>query len=98
MQTISFMSANFVARQTNYKMGDWGEGDSATQAHFKPIETYRERLAELFQDITDAGFSAVDIWGAHLNPHWASPEHLAIAAEVLKTYQLSVSSFAGWWE
>jgi L-ribulose-5-phosphate 3-epimerase len=98
MQPISFMTANFVARQLNYQMGGWGEGDQATQNHFRPIESYRERLSEIFQDIMAAGFTAVDLWGAHLNPHWASPEHLTIASELLKHYQLRPISFAGWWE
>lgn len=98
MQNISFMTANFVARQANYQINDWSEGDSATQAYFKPIETYRERLYRLFEEVAAAGFRAVDIWGGHLNPHWASPEHLAIAAHLLKSFRFKSASFAGWWE
>jgi L-ribulose-5-phosphate 3-epimerase len=99
MQTISFMTANFVARQLNYQMvGGWGEGDQATQNHFKPLDTYKEHLSEIFQDIAEAGFSAVDIWGGHLNPHWASPEHMATASALLENYELKPISFAGWWE
>ena len=36
---ISFITANFVAREIGYSMSDWGEGDRATQECFRPNES-----------------------------------------------------------
>ena len=48
--TISFMSANYVARQIGYNMtGGWGQGDKATNDWFRPVETYEERLGEMLE-------------------------------------------------
>jgi len=42
--TISFMSANYVAREVGYAMHGWGHGDRATNDAFRPLETYEGRL------------------------------------------------------
>jgi hypothetical protein len=40
MTTVSFMGANFVARQVGYNMTDgWGQGDAATNEYFRPLAT-----------------------------------------------------------
>lgn len=96
MNTVSFMSANYVARESGYAIGDWGEGDRATNDAFRPVETFRERFDELLLDIRELGFEALDVWGAHLNPEWATDEQLAIARELLDRHGLAVASFAGW--
>ena len=52
MTAISFIGANYVARELGYKMtGGWGQGDKATQEHFKPIETFEERFEEILRDV-----------------------------------------------
>jgi L-ribulose-5-phosphate 3-epimerase len=95
MNTVSFMTANFVARQLDYSMtGDWGQGDRATNAYFSPIETYHERLDAMFAEIRDLGFGAIDLWTAHLNPTWATDEHIAVARGLLDQYGFTVSSLA----
>ena len=94
--TISFLSANYVARQVDYNMtGGWGEGDRATNEHFRPIETFAERFGTLLRDIRAMGFEALDIWTAHLNWAWATCEHLSIARELLAQHNLRVASLAG---
>ena len=46
--TLSFMGANFVARELGYGAADeWGPFDAATNAAFEPIETYGARLDEI---------------------------------------------------
>ena len=102
MQTIvSCMGANFVAREVGYSLpgdwmlGDWGKGDRAANDYFRPLETYRERLETLLREIVQMGFGAIDLWTAHLNPQWATPEHVAIAQELLRQYQLTLVSYAG---
>ena len=85
MNTISFMSANYVARQVNYHMTEgWSEGQSATNSHFQSIETFQPRFEEIIRDIHGLGFSAMDLWSAHLNPEWATSEHIKIAREILR--------------
>jgi L-ribulose-5-phosphate 3-epimerase len=95
MNTISFISANFVARQVGYNMTEgWMQGDTATQAFFSPLETFQTRFDAMLLEVKNMGFHAIDLWGAHLNPKWASLEHLEIARESLKTHGLSVPSLA----
>jgi sugar phosphate isomerase/epimerase len=95
--TISFMSANYVARQVGYNMtGGWGQGDKTTSAHFEPIETFPQRFEELLQDIRAMGYRAMDLWNAHLSYTWATRAHLDAARELLDRYQMPVISLAGW--
>jgi sugar phosphate isomerase/epimerase len=99
--TISFMTANFVARQLDYSLsadwmtGDWGKGARATEAYFRPTATYAERLDALLQEIVAMGFAALDLWNAHLHQNWATDEHIAIAQNLLRKHNLTVVSYAG---
>ena len=90
------MSADYVARELGYRMtGGWGQGDAATNAAFRPVETYSERFGALLDEIRGLGFQAVDIWTGHLNPAWATPEHVEAVKRELERRHLSVSSLAG---
>lgn len=97
---ISFMTANFIARQNDYQLsgpipGSWGEGNTAANEWFKPIETYRVRFAEMLDEVVAMGFTAIDLWTAHLNPIWMTPDHVEIAKAELKRRELTVTSLAG---
>ncbi len=97
MNTISFMTANYVARQVGFNMTrGWGQGDKATNAYFEPIETFGERFEEIIQIIHGIGFKAIDLWTSHLNPTWATAKHINIACDLLHQYNLPVMSLAGW--
>ncbi len=97
MNTISFMSANFVARQLDYEMrGGWGEGDRAANDYFRPGETFGARFEALLAEIQAMQFEAIDLWLAHLNPEWASEEQVATARRLLDDSGLRVVSLAGW--
>lgn len=97
MNQISFMSANFVARQLDYKLtGDWGQGEQATRTYFQPLASFGERFDALLAEIAGLGFRAVDLWTAHLGPGWATPEHVEIARGTLARHGLVVTSLAGW--
>ncbi len=93
---VSFMSANYVAREVGYAMHGWGHGDRATNEAFRPLESYGEKLDEILGDVTSLEFDAVDVWGAHLHPEWATDEHVAIAGELLGKRGLRVTSYAVW--
>jgi L-ribulose-5-phosphate 3-epimerase len=93
---ISFMTANYVARELGYGAADmWGPFDRATNDAFEPIETFPARFDALLGSITGSGFDAVDLWFAHLNWRWATPEHVAIARDALERHGVRVVSLAG---
>ncbi|MEO8609342.1 MAG: sugar phosphate isomerase/epimerase family protein [Chloroflexota bacterium] len=96
MNTISFMTANYVARQIGYNMTEgWMQGDNATNAYFRPIETFATRFDQYMTDAKSLGFDAVDIWVAVLNPVWATDEHISAAQDILSKHELRVVSLAG---
>jgi L-ribulose-5-phosphate 3-epimerase len=92
---VSFNSANFVARQVGWRIAEWDEGDRAANTHYRPLDTFRERFDELLTMIKGFGVGALDLWTGHLNPAWATHEHVAIATELLAAHRLRVSSLAG---
>jgi L-ribulose-5-phosphate 3-epimerase len=93
---IVFTTANYVARETGWAMHGWGHGDRMTNEAFAPIETYAERFDTVLADVRALGFGAVDVWGAHLNPEWATDAHVEAACEALARHGISVSSYAVW--
>jgi L-ribulose-5-phosphate 3-epimerase len=96
MTAISFMTADFVARESGWRIADWGEGDRATQAAFRDPATYEERFAELLDGAVELGFGVVDVWDAHLGAAWATDEQVATARRLLDERGLRVASLAGW--
>lgn len=93
---LSFNGANFVAREIGYHMPDgWGQGDSATQDAFRPIENFEERFDSIVGEIAALGFEALDLWTAHLHYLWATPEHIAAARRTLAKHNLQIVSYAG---
>jgi predicted dehydrogenase/sugar phosphate isomerase/epimerase len=95
--TFSFVTANFVARQIGYRMdAGWMQGDDATNAWFAPLSTYEERLEGMLAEVKALGFSALDLWCAHLHWRWATPQHLAIARRQLSGQGLVVRSYPAW--
>ena len=94
--TISFMTANYVAREVGYAMHGWGHGDRATNEAFAPLDTYGEKLDALLAEVRALGFDAVDVWGAHLGPDWATDEHVELAVQTLDRHGLTVTSYATW--
>jgi sugar phosphate isomerase/epimerase len=94
--TLSFMGANFVGRELGYGVADeWGPYDEATNAAFEPLASYGDRIDDVFAAIAAAGFDALDLWLAHLNWRWATPEHIRIARDSLDRHGLRVVSLAG---
>jgi L-ribulose-5-phosphate 3-epimerase len=93
---LSFMSANYVAKELGYGAADeWGPFDDATNAAFEPLGTFAERFDDLLATITGAGFDTIDLWFAHLNWRWATAEHVALAREALARRGIRVVSLAG---
>ena len=96
MNTISFMTANYVARQVGYHMTEgWGQGDQSTQDYFRPVATFAVRFEEYLQDIAAMEFTAFDLWIAILNPAWTTDEHIAAVNELISRYHMPITTLAG---
>jgi sugar phosphate isomerase/epimerase len=93
---VAFTTANYVARETGWTMHGWGHGDRTTNESFAPIETYAGRLDALLADVRALGFDTVDLWGAHLNPDWATDAHVEAARASLARHGLAVATYAVW--
>jgi L-ribulose-5-phosphate 3-epimerase len=89
-------TASFVARETGYAMHGWGHGDRLTNEAFAPLDTYAERFDELLAHVQSLGFDAIDLWGAHLNPSWATDEHVEAASVALVRRGMRVTTYAPW--
>lgn len=96
MTIVSFMTANFVARELGFDMPNWEAGDRATRAAFRPIETYRQRFGALLDEVGELGFDAIDLWDAHLSASWATDDHIGITVDLLAERGMRVASLAGW--
>ncbi len=95
--SLSFITANFVARQLGYRMEKgWMQGDDATQAWFTPLETFRERFETMLLEVKAVGFSSIDLWAAHLHWRWATLQHVETARALLAQHGLAVRSYAAW--
>jgi L-ribulose-5-phosphate 3-epimerase len=93
---ISFMSANYVAKELGYGAADeWGPFDTATNAAFAPIATFESRFDALLGAVADIGFDAIDLWFGHLNWRWATPDHVAIARAAVARHGVQIVSLAG---
>jgi len=93
---ISFMGANYVAKELGYGASDeWGPFDLATNAAFEPLETFPARFDTFLTSVTGIGYDTIDLWFAHLNWRWATPEHVAIARDALDRHGVRVVAFAG---
>jgi sugar phosphate isomerase/epimerase len=93
---ISFMGANYVAREVRWKMPEgWMQGQNAVHAWFSPAETFAERFDALLQAVKALGFDALDIWDAQLHGSWATERHLEAARALLGKRGLVVPALAG---
>ena len=93
---ISFMGANYVAREVRWHMPDgWMQGQNAVRAWFSPAETFPERFDAMLQAVKELGFDAFDIWDAQLHWSWATERHLEAARDLLGRRGLAVPSLAG---
>lgn len=97
LPTPSFITANFVARPLGYQMTEgWGQGDQANNAWFSPLATFEARFDDMLAEIKALGFSSIDLWGAHLNWQWATPQHIETAKALLAKHGIAARSYASW--
>jgi len=91
---ISFMTANYVARESGYKLNpfNWGVADRATQDAFHGPQ-FAEKFNELAQLVRSVGFTAIDLWVAHLNPLRASDAMVQEARAILDQHGLELVAY-----
>jgi L-ribulose-5-phosphate 3-epimerase len=96
MMHVSFITANYVAREVNYSLRpfNWGAADKATVEAFHGPQ-FGEKFDELCRLVTEAGFANIDVWVAHLNPFVASRSMVDEAASILKARGLTVVAYTG---
>ena len=90
----SFITANYVARESGYAMRpfNWGDADRATVDAFHG-PSFSRKFDELASVVAGLGFKAIDIWVAHLNPTRASPGMVDEAVAILKKHSLKVVAY-----
>jgi L-ribulose-5-phosphate 3-epimerase len=91
---VSFMSANYVARETGWAMDGWGHGDRTTNEAY--ASEFEAKFDGLLRDVRALGFDTVDVWGAHLNVDWATDEHVTTARRLLDEHGLAIGSYQVW--
>lgn len=96
MSRLSFMGANFVARELGWSMPrGWGQGVDATHAWFAPVDTFEARFGALLDDVVDLGFDTFDLWCAQLEAEWASERHIDAARDAASARGIRFASYAG---
>jgi L-ribulose-5-phosphate 3-epimerase len=93
---IAYMTANEVARETGWAMHGWGHGDRLTNEAYGPVDTYPARFDALIARVRALGFDAIDLWGAHLSPDWATDEHVRAARDTLAAHGVTVTTYGTW--
>ena len=96
MNTISFITANFVAREVGYAITEgWHQGNNATNDYFRSIDTFPKRFDALLKEIKQLGFTSIDLWISHLHWAWATKQHTKVANSLISKHRLKVVSMAG---
>jgi sugar phosphate isomerase/epimerase len=96
MNTISFITANFVARELGYELTEgWHQGNNATNDYFRSIDTFPKRFDSLLKEIKKLGFKSIDLWVSHLHWAWATKEHTKIANSLIAKHRFQIASMAG---
>ena len=92
MNTISFISANYIARALDYNgVEDWMLHDGATIA-----QTDIKEINRVLDDVQAAGFSAIDIWTGHCSyKNHASDGFPAQIKAACDARGLQITSYAG---
>lgn len=96
MMHVSFITANFVAREVKYELRpfNWGTADRATVDAFQGSQ-FSQKFDQLCREVKAAGFDNIDLWVAHLNPFIASESMVEEAAAILKQHGLRVVAYTG---
>jgi sugar phosphate isomerase/epimerase len=89
---IAFNTANLVGQFTgwSYVLGEWGEQDKLTVDQFDDTT-----FAEMCMRVRDAGFAAVELWRAHVDPTNVTPTRAEVLRGMLTEAGLEPVALAG---
>ncbi len=89
---VAFNTANLVGRVTGYrfKMSDWGKQHDATM-----VATDEREWASICRDISDAGFTAVEVWLAHVDPRMMDEAKARAFGRIMADHGLAPIALAG---
>ena len=89
---IAFNTSNLVARYSGYRfeLGGWAEQDSLTRQR-----TDERQWAAICREIADAGYRAVEIWAAHLDPERMTEARAARFRTILDEHALEPMGLSG---
>jgi L-ribulose-5-phosphate 3-epimerase len=62
---------------------------------FRPLNSFAAKFDSVARDAQRLGFEYIDLWTAHINPGWASPEHVGIVKEILARHGLTPLALSG---
>jgi L-ribulose-5-phosphate 3-epimerase len=89
----AFMTANYVGRALGYADNtDWMANHRATVEAFHGPK-FGERFAAMIDDIRVAGFDAIELWAAHLEPLRATPEMIDTVNQFLRDRGIKLISY-----
>lgn len=90
MNAISLNGSSFVGKQARWTK-DWDGSVELLNAYYQPLDTFRRHFQEMLDDTKAIGADKLDLWtGGQLNWRWATPEHIKIAAELLKQNGITI--------
>src|SRR5688572_25502933 len=92
MNKIAFNTANLVGRVSGYKfsMKQWGDQHKRTAA-----ETDAKAWAGICREIADAGYTAIELWVAHVDPSTTDEKKAREFGRILADHGLAVVALAG---
>lgn len=89
----AFMTANYVGQALGYANNtDWMANHYATVEAFHGPQ-FGQRFAEMLDAITAAGFDAIELWVAHLDPQRATPAMIATATQLMRERGVKLVSY-----
>lgn len=89
---IAFNTANLVARVSNYQfeLKNWG-----AQVALTVEQTDEMAFRDICREIKAAGYNAVELWEAHIDPTVMNAERAQIWKQILDENGLQVVAYAG---
>jgi sugar phosphate isomerase/epimerase len=91
-QKIAFNTANLVARYSGYRfeLKDWMEQDRITRQR-----TDEREWTAICREIADAGYHAIEVWAAHLDPDQMTEDRAKRFRQIMDDHGLQPIGLSG---
>lgn len=92
MKKIAFNTANLVGRVSGYQfsLNNWGEQHQRTAQ-----QTDAKEWAAICREIADAGYTAIELWVAHVDPSTTDEKKAREFGRICHDHGLSIVALAG---